>query len=52
MMEEVETVNFITAVRNAVFNESGAIDCEVQFEGAVDATGGRYGHLLRPHHQT
>ena len=40
MMEEVETVNFITAVRNAVFNESGAIDCEVQFEGAVDATGG------------
>ncbi|UTJ22666.1 DUF4376 domain-containing protein [Escherichia coli] len=39
-MEEVETVNFITAVRNAVFNESGAIDCEVQFEGAVDATGG------------
>lgn len=35
----MEEVDFITAVRNAAYNESGSITCEVQFEGAVDATG-------------
>ncbi|HGT5889128.1 TPA: DUF4376 domain-containing protein, partial [Escherichia coli] len=29
-----------TAVRNAAYNEYGAITCEVQFEGAVDAASG------------
>lgn len=35
----MEAVDFITAVRNAAYNEYGAITCEVQFEGAVDARG-------------
>ncbi|KAF6592437.1 DUF4376 domain-containing protein [Cronobacter sp. EKM101R] len=35
----MEAVNFITAVRNAAYNEYGAITCEVQFEGTVDARG-------------
>lgn len=35
----METVDFITAVRNAAYNDSGDITCEVQFEGAVDARG-------------
>ncbi len=36
----MEEVDFITAVRNAAYNEYGAITCEVQFEGAVDAASG------------
>ncbi|EFA4141734.1 TPA: DUF4376 domain-containing protein [Escherichia coli] len=36
----MEKVDFITAVRNAAYNEYGAITCEVQFEGAVDAASG------------
>ena len=36
----MEAVDFITAVRNAAYNEYGAITCEVQFEGAVDAASG------------
>ncbi|EPQ6914759.1 DUF4376 domain-containing protein [Escherichia coli] len=32
-------MDFITAVRNAAYNEYGAITCEVQFEGAVDTRG-------------
>ncbi|HAX6899121.1 TPA: DUF4376 domain-containing protein [Escherichia coli] len=35
----MEEVDFITAVRNAAYNEYGAITCEVQFEGAVDTRG-------------
>ncbi|EOT7640548.1 DUF4376 domain-containing protein [Escherichia coli] len=35
----MEEVDFITAVRNAAYNEYGAIACEVQFEGAVDTRG-------------
>lgn len=35
----MEKVDFITAVRNAAYNEYGAITCEVQFEGAVDTRG-------------
>ncbi|MDX7968498.1 DUF4376 domain-containing protein [Escherichia coli] len=35
----MEEVDFITAVRNAAYNEYGAITCEVQFEGAVDSRG-------------
>ncbi|EKG7251538.1 DUF4376 domain-containing protein [Escherichia coli] len=36
----MEEVDFITAVRNAAYNEYGTITCEVQFEGAVDAASG------------
>lgn len=32
-------VPFITAVRNAVSNENGGIDCEIQFQGAMEADG-------------
>ncbi|HBN1732063.1 TPA: DUF4376 domain-containing protein [Escherichia coli] len=35
----MEEVDFITAVRNAAYNEYGAITCEVQFAGAVDSRG-------------
>lgn len=35
----MEEVDFITAVRNAAYNEYGAITCEVQFGGAVDTRG-------------
>ncbi|MCQ1605415.1 DUF4376 domain-containing protein [Escherichia coli] len=35
----MEEVDFITAVRNAAYNEYGAITCEVQFEGAMDTRG-------------
>ncbi|EFO2710030.1 DUF4376 domain-containing protein [Escherichia coli] len=35
----MEEVDFITAVRNAAYNEYGAITCEVQFEGVVDTRG-------------
>ena len=35
----MEEVDFITAVRNAAYNEYGAITCEVQFEGDVDTRG-------------
>ncbi|EOZ0609299.1 DUF4376 domain-containing protein [Escherichia coli] len=35
----MEEVDFITAVRNAAYNEYGAITCEVHFEGAVDTRG-------------
>ncbi|HFV1822720.1 TPA: DUF4376 domain-containing protein [Escherichia coli] len=35
----MEEVDFITAVRNAAYNEYGAITCEVQFEEAVDTRG-------------
>lgn len=50
----MEEVDFITAVRNAAYNEYGAITCEVQFEGGrgyqrrADMVS-FYGHILRCH---
>ncbi|EJG5924227.1 DUF4376 domain-containing protein [Salmonella enterica] len=38
-LEERVTVPFITAVRNAVYNADGGIDCEIQFQGGVDSDG-------------
>ncbi len=49
----MEEVDFITAVRNAAYNEHGAITCEVQFEGVVDTRGEPIWspllHILRCH---
>ncbi len=48
----MEEVDFITAVRNAAYNEYGAITCEVQFEGPwMLPLGSRHGLLLQPHPQ-
>ncbi|EFK2717797.1 TPA: hypothetical protein JEX88_005174, partial [Escherichia coli] len=34
-----ETVTGVIAVRNAAYNENGGINCEVQFEDAVNEKG-------------
>ncbi|EHM2355266.1 DUF4376 domain-containing protein [Salmonella enterica subsp. enterica serovar Bonariensis] len=37
--EEQATVPYITAVRNAAYNADGGINCEIQFQGAMESDG-------------